>query len=675
MPQVLRDNVKLLINGSCDLAGRHYIQTTANHVATSTANAKTANAAWLLDGSGKMWTPDSTDWDFGTGDFTVEGWYRSVGSFKTPTHLFEFGNSQTGSAGNGLLCQYRGSGYEFNLSASTINRTYGCVLPTNAWFHFAITRQGDSVWMYINGESIGESTGWSGHNFTAGNQGFSIGGDNYSGTLTFAFPGYVDGFRVSNSARYPSGTTFTPYSTMPAVDANTKLLITGGVEQIDSPYGMMSNSDTAIFAENTVEPVGVGSLFGTGTAGDFFLLNDNAALDLGNGNFTIGCYHYSSYVLDSAFFGHNEDANNRWGFYWTSADSKLRFKAISGGVTVADYECSHTRSSAWHYFTAERDGSTFRMYIDGVAQTLTVNTAIGTNTMPTSSNRFMIGGAWDGNNSIAGHLCLCSIFDSAYWGGDFTPPTDDWELIDEPPSIAVRQTLKQFYRMANDSLERYELYIGEGSEPDLTASPAATSATLPFTAAVTPPGAGTTELHCLVCKRNKFNLLSFNRYSDLIEIDTAGDEVLGPLTAPTAVAIIPGANGYFTVTARYVATDRNQANAWVVEIDSAEEYAGAMRFSFGVGAYLQVEVGPFDPGEVSVVVSSKRTEDGALAAADAVAYTVPTPPAITAGNIFLGMAAIAGDKLEGSDEGVLLDLDGEDATLITEDSSDLILEG
>ena len=46
---------------------------------TSATNFKTGNAAMTFDGLGDYLTlADSSDWDFGSGDFTIEFWYRTT---------------------------------------------------------------------------------------------------------------------------------------------------------------------------------------------------------------------------------------------------------------------------------------------------------------------------------------------------------------------------------------------------------------------------------------------------------------------------------------------------------------------------------------------------------------------------------------------------------------------
>lgn len=128
------------------------------------------------------------------------------------------------------------------------------------------------------------------------------------------------------------------------------------------------------------------------------------------------------------------------------------------------------------------------------------------------------------------------------------------------------KTYDQIYRVADDSLEQYEMYLGEEAMPDFDDStqPVATSATLPFDYTPTPPGSGdTTQLYIVIRKRNKFNLVSLNQWPIILEIDELGEEVLGPLTDPEILKIRNDATGQIKVTARYPSgVDQWSADTW-----------------------------------------------------------------------------------------------------------------
>jgi hypothetical protein len=135
-------------------------------------------------------------------------------------------------------------------------------------------------------------------------------------------------------------------------------------------------------------------------------------------------------------------------------------------------------------------------------------------------------------------------------------------------SITHDKVWRESYRVADDSLNRYELYVGEDALPDFDASgqPVATSASLPFTYTPTPADPGQTkQLNCVVRKRNQYDLLSFNQSPTILTIDENGDEELGPITDPEILDIIDGVTGEIIVIARYPRDiDTNEADTWEV---------------------------------------------------------------------------------------------------------------
>ena len=157
----------------------------------------------------------------GDGDYTIEGRVRieNLSSFNGVFQLTP--NSSTGLSGT-----YTG-GIAFQLRTSTGNWRYianatwqeassgGPVAST--WYHFALVRSGTTATLYIDGTSIKtstDSTDYSSPMYAA------IGGIVSTSNTN---DGYIDEFRISNTARYTSG--FTPATEPFQNDANTLLLL------------------------------------------------------------------------------------------------------------------------------------------------------------------------------------------------------------------------------------------------------------------------------------------------------------------------------------------------------------------------------------------------------------------------------------------------------------------
>ena len=96
----------------------------------------------------------------------------------------------------------------------------------NTWTHGAIVRDGSNIRVYTGGVqrwSTAVSGSWT---VTSTGNAIGIGRGLDAGTGEW-FTGYLQDIRISNTARYPSGTTFTPPAAAFVTDSNTKLLING----------------------------------------------------------------------------------------------------------------------------------------------------------------------------------------------------------------------------------------------------------------------------------------------------------------------------------------------------------------------------------------------------------------------------------------------------------------
>ena len=121
--------------------------------------------AFSLDGSGDyIATPDSPSSDFGTGNFAIEGWFKSpnptgvqrmiaAGSMADGANkLWALGYGDISAWGGGgqriNFAVYNGSGYsDFSSNVVTF-------FP-NRWHHIALVRSGSSLIFYLDGASVG----------------------------------------------------------------------------------------------------------------------------------------------------------------------------------------------------------------------------------------------------------------------------------------------------------------------------------------------------------------------------------------------------------------------------------------------------------------------------------------------------------------------------------------
>lgn len=188
-----------------------------------------------------------------------------------------------------------------------------------------------------------------------------------------------------------------------------------------------------------------------------------------------------------------------------------------------------------------------------------------------------------------------------------------------PPWVESQQTYFDNYRVENTTLEQYELYIGEDGSPNLSGSPDATSATLPFSHTISPPVSGETNFHCVVRKRNAYDLISLNQYERIIIVDDNGDEVIPDPSSPVDVELLNWYGEKVVLNATYnIDNDISPANTWsyyvtdngVDPIPGVDPEIEEDMHSASVPQRLHVVFGPYaDATDIRVIVRTKRSSD------------------------------------------------------------------
>ena len=123
----------------------------------NTGYKKFGTAALLLDGTGDYATvPDSDDWYFGTGDFTIDVWTRITAN----THSSAI-YSQWSASTDYVYLYYTGATLIFKAvsGGSTVAHYYVTVNLVNAWHHVEIARNGTSFYMFVDGTLLTPTVG------------------------------------------------------------------------------------------------------------------------------------------------------------------------------------------------------------------------------------------------------------------------------------------------------------------------------------------------------------------------------------------------------------------------------------------------------------------------------------------------------------------------------------
>ena len=194
-------NTKMLLN----MADGQAIDSAAQNNLTLVGNAKISNTqakfgdtSIYFDGTGDEAKYFSNG--FGTGDFTMEAWVYP----QTQPQRFPAVYYVTNGSSNRVAVQFDHDSHQNKFRCSVA----GTVLSptgTNAedqWYHTAVVRYQGVVTFYIDGTSVG-STAYT-HNVGPETAFF---GGNTPISAELNFKGFIDDFRVSNTARYTANFT------------------------------------------------------------------------------------------------------------------------------------------------------------------------------------------------------------------------------------------------------------------------------------------------------------------------------------------------------------------------------------------------------------------------------------------------------------------------------------
>lgn len=424
-----------------DSGNTGHISSLVNTAQISTAYRKIGNGSLFLDGNSDYITvPDSADWNFGTGDFTIDCWVNR--------------NSLTGN--QGIVAQYvSGASFlKFEVTSTAIRfATYvgswlidiiaSYTFAANTWYHLAVVRKGTtgSDWiLFVNGVSQAITLQNGAYDATMPN----IAADLLVGAnapVSEMISGYIDELRVSKGiARWTSN--FTPQTTPYTSDANTQLLLHC------EPTDVCGNQAT--FVADAQIDTGITDAFG-GSAGclkldgtgDYVSFPDSTTWDFGGTSpFTIDCWvRPASGTNSQNICGQYVDGNNAWAL--DVGSTQLSLLCYIGGswrfLITAPFTPNGT---SWYHIAVVRvdNGNTsasWRMYVDGVSQTLTLGAGAWNGSFGTLAADLKVG-----HNTISGYfngyIDELRISNVARWtAASFTPETAAYITTATPPATQL----------------------------------------------------------------------------------------------------------------------------------------------------------------------------------------------------------------------------------------------
>ena len=341
-----------------------------------------------LDGTGdRISAAASADFGFGTGDFTVEWWinFNSISNYPYQIDMRSADNDTPLSLFTRTNLQNQLGVYVSN--SIIASGTYS--FKPGIWTHYAICKTGGYLKGYMNGE---EDFSISCTRDYGTSEAISIG--SVYGNNNYYVNGNIADVRiVKGTAVYTA--EFTPPTEPLTAVTNTKLLI----QSTDA--GIIDKSQccpSITLAGNTKSSTAqtkylTSSIYVDGT-GDYILLDDSGDLhDMFAADFTIEGWYYPSTTPGNsvtAVFSKRANGSTTGGvlLYFAGADSTPSLLVDTGGSWGINSACSSGFTvGQWNHFAVTRNGSAFKVFIDG-SSVLSVSSSA---TIPNNTAKFGIG--------------------------------------------------------------------------------------------------------------------------------------------------------------------------------------------------------------------------------------------------------------------------------------------
>jgi hypothetical protein len=208
VPDPFYSNVSLLLLGNGTDGSTTFVDSgPANRTVTISSGTPIITTSQFKYGNGsitggRIETPYDAAFDWGTGDFTIEFWFRYSGTFASE---FRFCTGKTGnvfSFGSRVVSGTRRIGVLLENVAWEVELSWTPV-GVDTWAHIALTRQGTTMRIFQNGVSLGSAS--NSRNWNVNNSPFLVMPD----TNIASGGAWFDDFRVTKGiARYTAN--FTP---------------------------------------------------------------------------------------------------------------------------------------------------------------------------------------------------------------------------------------------------------------------------------------------------------------------------------------------------------------------------------------------------------------------------------------------------------------------------------
>lgn len=393
------------------------VVTAVGNAQIDTAQFKFGSASGLFDGSGSYLT--TPDLGLGSGDFTIEGWYR-FNAISSNMNLFDTGDFATGFGVAVRIDNAATTSITVVIDATTIiNQANVGVLSNNIWYHIAVVRSGINLYLFVDGSLKATASDSSNVNGTT----FYVGNSTIPGTSPMN--GWIDEFRVSKVARWSSSFTVpsVPYITKDYeywLFVNTNNQLTWRVSSSGSVFNGQVTSAGTINLNTWYNYVAWHQTAGGSTAAHIGLsINKNvttagytSGVRIGSAPLVVGAISAGVAGFATDYFDGREDEIGFWKLQLGSSDIANLYAGGSGNTYTNAVD-----SNSWYSF--DFGASTTRWYTVCAGTGIFASSNLGTTFVTIATSRTSNYQYLDRSKNVL--IATSDSYDpTLYWAGSAT---------------------------------------------------------------------------------------------------------------------------------------------------------------------------------------------------------------------------------------------------------------
>lgn len=402
-----------------------------------TSNSYFGGASLQLDGAGDwLRTTDVTNFDFGTGDFTIEGWVYIDNTTGSGIQWLMSAAVSSDSQGWAFGARHGSFGgvmrfYDY-VSNTGFNGT--TAVAVGGWHHIAASRQNGTLRLFLDG--VLEKEAAMASSYPA--PGFvNIGGSAQSGTPTqVSIACHIDEVRVSRTALYTANFTpaAAPFSNNlngdPQFGSVLSLLHFDGADgatTFSDQKGITWTASGTAAITTTAPLLGTGSLLLDGGTSSYIVAASDPSFALGTGDFTVEWFAQqdAAKIVSHFDFRGGTASSPRLMVYNNNAAPYTDLRLyVSGADRIIAPTGTLLIGQRQHFAICRYNGLT-SMYVDGVQ----VGNSWPDTTDYTAADWQIGASTAASTRGFNGRIDEFRVTKAARYTGSFTPPTEafvDW---------------------------------------------------------------------------------------------------------------------------------------------------------------------------------------------------------------------------------------------------------